>query len=430
MQKMNSLKKINRTLAVVLLALPGAIGAVEVLDRVIAVVEESALLESDLEEQVQAVRHRLEAQGTDLPSAQILEKQVLAGMILDSLQLQRGEHAGVQISDEELSSMMESMAARQGLNLETLRQSLEGEGRSYRQVRSQLRKQMIIEEVQRGSVRRRVQLSEAEVERFLASEEGQPLYEAEYRLLHLHLPLEENAPEAGLAAARLYMEKLKEGLQKGENPPATGEQTEEGYTLRTLDLGWRTAAEVPTLVAGEVAGMAKGDATGPMQNASGLHLVQLLDKRGGREQLVQQTQVRHILMQPSVIRSAERTLQTLKDVRRQILNGKDFSESAQIYSDDPGSRRAGGDLDWVSPGDLEPAFEEVMDATPEGTLSEVFRGANGWHILQVLKRREKNVAQERIKSRAQNILFERKYKEELSAWLDEIRDEAYVELRE
>jgi len=431
MREMKMVKKISAVLATAaLLALPGAAGAPELLDRVIAIVEKDAILESEFKEQLEIVRRNLSARGTEPPPAQILERQVLSNMVLDSLQLQRGEQAGVQISDEELGRMMESMAEGRGLSLDALRQALEKEGGSYRQIRSQLRRQMIIEEVQRGSVRRRIQISKAEVDRFLASEEGLLLHEAEYRLLHLHLPLEADTPEASRAAAGVYMENLQKRLQEGASPPTSGEQTEAGYALRTLDLGWRTVSEVPTLVAGKVAGMAPRDTIGPIQNVSGLHLMQLLQKRGGREQLVPQTKVRHILMQPSIIRSAERTLQTLKDVRRQILAGNDFSDLAQVYSDDPGSRQAGGDLGWVIQGELEPDFEEVMNATPKGSLSEVFRGTNGWHILEVLERREKNLADEIIRRRAQNILFERKYKEELSAWLDEIRDEAYVEVRE
>ena len=427
---MNIDRECKALLLAAVLAVPGAVGAAEVLDRVIAIVEESPVLQSELEEQMAAVRRNLEARDVTLPPPAALEKQVLERMILDSLQLQRGERAGVQISDEELSRMMEVTAARQGLSLEALRQSLEEEGRPYRLVRAQLRQQMIIEEVQRGSVRRRVQLSEGEVERFLATAQGQALNDAQYHLLHLHLPLEEDAPQANVAAARLYMEQLGKQLQQGASPPPEGEQTQEGYVLRVRDLGWRTAAEVPTLVAEQVPQLAPGEVTGPARNESGMHLVQMLERRGGSEQIVRQTRVRHILMQPSIIRSAERTLQTLEDARRRLLAGEDFDELAKEFSEDPGSRQTGGDLGWVNPKELEPTFEEVMDATAEGDVSRVFRGTNGWHLLEVLERRRKNIAPEMIQQRARNILFERKYREELSAWLDEIRDEAYVELRE
>ena len=194
-------------------------------------------------------------------------------------------------------------------------------------------------------------------------------------------------------------------------------------------MGWRKPGQLPSLFAEDVLKADLGEVLNPIRSASGFHIVKILDKRGASQQRVQQTQARHILIRPTEIRSDDEAEMIIRDLHQRLLAGEDFAQVARDFSDDPGSALSGGDLGWSMPGQMVPAFEAVMDASEIGVLSEPFRSQFGWHILEVLERREQDMSEEVKRRQAMRILRDRRFDEELEAWLTEIREEAYVELK-
>jgi peptidyl-prolyl cis-trans isomerase SurA len=399
----------------------------QMLDQVVAVVEDDIIMASELRDRLDSVTENLEARGVELPPEDVLIRETLDRLILESIQMQKGQRVGVRISDAQLNGAMQRVASQNGLTLDQFRMALEQQGQSYQGMREQVRKEMIIQRVQQGNVNQRIEITEQEVENFLATEEGQKLTQPEYQILHALLAVSPSAPEAEVARAEAYVNKLLSEIQAG----AAFDKTVSApgpYKFSGGNLGWRKLDDLPSLFSDVAPGLGKGE-TQMVRSDSGFHLINMADRRGGEDMMVSQTKVRHILVKPSEIMTDTQAKDLVASLKARAEKGEDFAELAREYSEDIGSAQEGGDLGWTSPGQMVPEFEQTMQITAVGEISDPVKSQFGWHILEVLDRRDEDMTDTATKNMAMNYLHNRKYQEELDAWLRQIRDEAFVDIK-
>ncbi|KZZ73256.1 molecular chaperone SurA, partial [Oleiphilus sp. HI0132] len=352
-------------------------------------------------------------------------------LILESIQLQMANRTGIRIGDAQLNTTLENIARSNNMTLSQFEAQLELEGDTYASAREQIHREMVISRVQKRQVDQRVRVTEQEVQAFLASKEGRTQSGLEYLIGHILIALPESADKeqerVALDKANNILKELKAGedFQKTAVAQSDGRQALEGGVI-----GWRKESELPTIAADIIPSLAIQEPSSLIRTGSGFHIVTVLDKRGGQEKLIEQSQVRHILISPSEIRTEEEAKEIIYKLHERLLGGDDFAAIAKSNSDDPVSAIDGGNLDWVNPGQMVPAFEQTMTQTNVGELSEPFRSQFGWHILQVTERRVKDMAELIQNNQAQQTLHRRKFEEELSNWLLEIKGEAYIEIKE
>lgn len=402
----------------------------QVLDRVVAIVDDDIILASEYQGRLKQIYDNIAKQKVEAPPQEVLARQVLDRLILERIQLNMGDRAGVRISDGQLNEALSTMAQQNGMQLEQFRAEVETHGESYAHLREQIRQEMVISRVQQGNVRSRVQITEQEVNDYLTSEEGKKRTAAVFHIGHLLLPIAKDASLESEHQALEYMETLRDRLQDGkafEQFMAQPEKTP--YAFSGGDLGWRLEGDLPNIFFDVVPQLETDGISHPVRSPSGLHLVKLLEKRGGGGQMAQQTQVRHILLKPSEIRSEQQTEQLAAKLRERVLAGEDFAKLAREFSEDIGSAHEGGSLGWANPGDMVGEFERVMNQTAAGEISAPFQSGFGWHILQVQERRIQDISEEMRRNQARNILYSQKFEEELNTWLQKIRDEAFVEIK-
>lgn len=398
-----------------------ATAKVQLIDQVAAIVEKQAITQGDIQQRYK----QLLQSNPKIPDNAEVRQQILERLIIESIQLQMAERSGVRISDERLNQTVASIARRNGMNLEQFQQALLKQGQSYAQAREQIRREMLLSQVQQGNLRNRIQISEQEVEHFLASTEGQKITASRFHIAHLLLPKGKSADDKEFLR-QLQKDILQQPtlfqqlLQKPEH---------KGRSLKAQDLGWRQDEELPSLFSNIAAQLQAGEVSAPVTSGAGLHLIKLIDKRGGHEQLQDQVQVRHILIKPSAVRDEQQSKKLLMEIRQRLLKGESFHDLARQYSDDPGSALQGGDLGWTPYGRMVPIFDQYMRKTSIDEISPAFKSEFGWHVLQVQGRRQQDVSAERFKEQAYQAIYERKFNEELDAWLQKIRDEAFVEIK-
>lgn len=402
-----------------------------VLDRVAAIVDEGVVMESDLRNQLRAIKIRMQAQGAEMPPDRVLQAQVLEHLIVQELQMQIAERAEVTASDEEVNAALLDMQRSNNLTYPEFRAQLQAQGMTIDDLKAEIHREMIINRVQRGVLSSRMEITDQMVEAFLNSREGQFWTEPEYHLGHILVPLPGGASEEAIATGLEKAEELRGRALAGDDFGRLATVHSAGQNaLEGGDLGWRKPAQLPELFATHLTGLDTGDISEPFRSGAGFHLLKVVDKRGGGgESLIQQTKVRHILLQPSVILTDQQAEQQLLDIRQQILDGADFAEMAREHSKDPGSMLAGGDLGWAMPGMFVPEFEATMESTQIGEISMPFQTQHGWHILQVEDRRMEDMSDTMIRNQARNLLRNRRFEEELPIWLQEIRDNAYVDIK-
>jgi len=396
---------------------------VQTLDRVIAIVDDDVILAGELQSAVQRAEANAKRANRELPPSEQFRRQIFDQLVLESLQLQIAKRAGVRISDSELNDAMERIAQQNNMTLEQFSQALSKDGVPYAQAREQLRRELLIQRVQQGSVSEHVQITDQEVENFLSSPDGQALTAPQFHILHALIPT--NGADSD--SARNFAGQLAERLRAGEDFNRVM-ATAGPVTVQHNDLGWRTKEDLPSLFADVVPTLGAGQSTDPIRSPSGYHLIKVVEVRGKGE-LIQQTKARHILLKPSAIRSDEQCQQLAAQLRQRALSGTDFSELARQYSEDIGSAMEGGELGWTSPGQLVAAFQRAMDNTAPGQISEPFKSRYGWHIVMVEQRRQQDVSDDMRRNMARNYLHDKKYQEELDGWLRKIRDEAFVDIK-
>ena len=403
---------------------------IELLDRVVAVVDSGVIMESQLNSRVEEILQRLKNDNAELPPLNLIEEQVLDRLIIEEIQLQIADRAGIKISDSELNQTLARVSAQNNLSLEEFRIKLEGEGTSYRSFRDTIRKELIIQRVQRGKVGAKIDISEQEIENFINSEEGKTQLAEQYNVQHILLSVKSGSTEKEIEEIEVNANSLISRLNDGENFEKLAASFSAGQNaLEGGYLGWRTEAELPSLFVEVVTGLKVGEIASPLRSGAGFHILKLIDKRGNTVKFLDQTLARHILVQPSEIRTENQAEELINTIYERLTSGEDFKQLARQYSEDPGTKMDGGELGWSNPGDYDPAFEQTLNATKIGELSKPVKSSFGWHVIEVMDRRNEDVSQEEQKDRAFRIIFDRKFEQELQSTLIELRAEAYVDIK-
>ena len=392
---------------------------VEILDRVAIIVGDGVVLESQINSMLKSIEQRFAEQGAALPPAESMLEQVRERLIIEELQLQMAIRGGVRVGDGELNQAFEEIAKNNEMTLEAFIESLESEGASYEELRDQVRKEMIIQRVQRGKVGRQVNITEQELDGFLATEGSVKELSPELFIRQI------------LVEDKIKAEKVLSDLESGEDFQVLAkERSTSANAASGGEMGWRNLADLPSLFADALKGKKKGYVSPPLESGSGFFVLQLEDKRGSLVRFEEQWNARHILMMPTKLRDETFTKSELEAVRDRAMAGEDFALLAKEFSEDPGSASRGGDLEWLSLGKTAPAFEKMMTTSPLQEISPVFESEFGFHFLQVLGQRTEDLTEEVIKDRAYGIIFARKYDEELENSLRTMRAEAFVEFKE
>ena len=405
---------------------PAAWAQVQVLDQVVAIVDDDIILASELQERVAGVRSTMESRGVEMPDDETLVRETLDRLILDSIQMQLANRYGVRIPDAQLDEAMTRLARQNGLTLEQFRVAVEQSGQNYGATRESLRKDLAIQRVQQGNVMRNINISEQEIDNFLATEEGEAMTQPEYRVIQALLATRRGEDAASVEAKETFIDATLANIQGGTDFE-TAVSGVEPYAFTGGDLGWRKLGDIPSMFAEVVPTMTIGDVT-KVRSSSGFHLVFLADAVGG-ERLVKQTDVRHILIKPTEVLDEAAAEALAGQLMERVKGGEDFGALARQYSDDIGSAAEGGELGWTNPGQMVPEFEAAMAAAEEGVVTEPFRSEFGWHLLEVTGRRDKDFSGEIQRNQVANYIREQKYQEELDAWLRKIREEAFVDIK-
>ncbi|OLU12891.1 peptidylprolyl isomerase SurA [Pseudomonas sp. PA1(2017)] len=404
---------------------------VQPLNRVVAIVDNDVIMQTQLDARVREVQQTIAKRGSEVPPANVLTQQVLDRLILENIQLQMGERSGIRISDEELNQAMATIAQRNGMTIEQFRDALAKDGLSFNDARDQVSREMIISRVRQRRVAERIQVTEQEVKNFLASDLGKMQLSEEFRLANIVIPVQEDASSDALQAAERRAQDLYQQARQGADFGQLAIANSASETaLDGGDMGWRKAAQLPPPFDSMISAMAVGDVTEPIRTPGGFILLKVLEKRGGEAAAVRdEVNVRHILIKPSEIRTDAEAKVLAERLYQRIESGEDFAELAKNFSEDPGSALNGGSLSWIDPNALVPEFREVMNNTASGEVSKPFKSQFGWHVLQVMGRRATDSSEQVREQQALNLLRNRKYEEELQTWLRQIRDEAYVEIK-
>lgn len=392
---------------------------IEILDRIAIIVDDGVVMESQIEFGLEELVKRYEQQNIPKPSLDDLKEQVIESLIIEELQLQLAERAGVRISDSELNDSIIRIARNNQMDLEQFISFIENSGDSYEEFRENVRKQMIIQRIQRGRVQSEISITEKEFDAFLKTDES--LKELEPELFVRQI----------LVKTLIEAEKVISRIANGENfTDLAKEISISGNAINGGAMNWRKLSEMPELFSTALQNKKMNEITEPIESGAGYHILKLEDKRGPFVQYEDQWFSRHILLAPSAIRSEEDTLQEINNIRDRVINGESFADLAKEFSEDPGSAKQGGELDWLGKGVLAPEFEKMMIETPIGKVSEVFQTQFGFHFLEVLNFRNHDMTRELIEDRAYQILYGRKYEEELENTLRAMRAEAFVEIKE
>lgn len=401
------------------------------LDRIVAVVDDEVLLQSELESMENTVRQQLRQRDASVPPSDVLRKQVLERLIIQRLQMQKAVKVGIRVDDSELNAALRQIANNNKMTLRQFRDVLEQDGFAFSDFRESIREEMVISRLRKSQVEDRVVVSDREIDNFLATQVSQGGDEASYHLLHILITLPEAASPEQVQAAQKKLDTVQGLLTEGADFAEVAAGYSDGQNaLEGGDLGWRKSGELPSLFAAEVPKLKVSQVSPVLRSGSGFHLVKLEDKKSSESHLVKQTLASHILIRTNELVTDEDAEARLNSLRVRILNGEDFAELARANSDDTGSAIEGGSLGWSSPGVMVPEFEEKMNPLANGEVSEVFKSRFGWHLMKVFDRREENMADEFRRNKAREQIRSRKIAEDLESWLRQLRDEAYVEYRD
>ena len=429
---LRSISKLHLTLISAALSISLSVSAqLIMLDKVVAIVDDDIVLNSELQQRMVAVNEQIAQSGTQAPPQEIILQQVLERLISERLQLNMGYKAGIRITDEELNSAILRVAQSNGLSIAQYITEIQSRGSTIAIVREEIRNEMVIRRVQQGKVMRRIRISEQELDNFLTSEEGRFLTSPDVNVgqILLSVPTGSNKDDTDSILKRA-MELQAEAANGTDFRQLAIANSADQSAIQGGDLGWRKMAQLPGVFIDVVDQLKLGQVSNPIRSGAGYHLLKLYERRGGGEQLIEQHFARHILLKPSQIRDEKATIAELNELRNQVLAGDEFADLSKQLSEDPGSALKGGELGWSTPGMFVPEFEKTMNSIALNEISAPFASQFGWHILQVTERRDQDFSSEILRNRAQNMLRERKYEEELQVWLQEIRDEAFIEIKE
>lgn len=400
------------------------------LDKIVAVVDSDVVLQSEFDRRLIETRENAQRAGQPLPPEEQFRAEILEMLVVENLQMQFAERVSIRFDDDTINRVLNNMAQNNNMSFEEYVNTLEQNG-VYLQTRSEVRKQMTIQELQRGMVNRRITITDQEIENFLNSETGREVMSEDFMLEDIRVVTTANDTPADREAKLRFAADLTARFKDGEPFTSAGLIAQNaGIEISGNNLGWRKADALPNIFSNVVTDMAVNDVEGPIEAGNGFHIIKLVNKRGGTEQMVNQTNFRHIMLTPNEIRNEEQTIEAIGELRERIVAGEDFASLARQNSDDASSVVAGGDLDWINEGGMPQEMAAVIDVLEVGELSDVFQSDTGWHVAEVLGRRETDMSSQYSRSQAENALRNRKFDLELQNWLIEIREEAFVDVVE
>ena len=405
--------------------------ATELLDRVVAIVNDEVITKFELDQEVSFALRQLSRMGTPVPDKTVLERQVLERMIMSRVLVQQADRTGIRVSDGQLNQALDRMAAENNLTREQFREATADEGINFERFRERIRGEIKIARLREREVDNKISISEAEIENYLRNEEAKPDKDEEYLIAHVLVLVPEGASPDDIREKRKVVEGAIEKLNQGADfRRVAAETSDAGDALEGGVLGWRTASRLPELFVDAASSLRVGGVSKILRSANGFHIVKLLDKRGSNTQvIVQQTHAQHILIRLNEIVSESDALQRLTELKNRIeMGGEDFGELARQHSDDASAVK-GGDLGWLSPGETVPEFERAMNALQPGEISDPVRSAFGFHLIKVLERRDEDLSEERQRVMARQAIRLRKSDTAYQDWIRQQRDKAYVEYR-
>ena len=392
---------------------------IEVLDRVAIIVDDGIVMASQIENDLAEIIARYDEQNVPKPEIEVLREQVIEQLIIEELQLQLADRAGIRISDTELNETIGRIAANNNMELQEFIAFIKESGDSYQKLREDVKKEMIVQRIQRGRVGSEIDITENEFQAFLATDES--LAELQPEILARQI----------LVKTQIEADEVIKRIDNGEDFATIAKELSLSANGGNGGLmQWRKAIDMPKIFADGLDEKNINDITEPLQSGSGFHILKLEEKRGNFVRYEDQWLSRHILLIPSTIRDEDSTENELKEIRLKVENGEDFAELADEYSEDPGSAKKGGELGWLGKGVLADEFERIMIKSEIGVVSDVFKTQFGFHFLEVLQRRNYDMTDELIEDSAYQALYSRKYDEELESTLRSMRSSAFVEIKD
>ena len=402
----------------------------ETLDTIVAIVDDDVIMASELERKIDQVTSEATQRGSRLPPRADLEKQILERLIMMNVQLQTADRIGIKVDDSMLNRAVSNIAAENNISLEKFRETIENEGYDFDQFREDIRDEITLTRLRQRQVDNRVFVSDREVKNYLATQSQQGNDIEEFRLQHILISVPDDADAKQKKEIKTKAKEILEKLQSGDDfATIASEVSDAGNAVEGGDMGWMEASKVPSLFSSALRELKKGELSELMKNDSGYHVIKITDKRSSDIQMINQTHARHILIRTNELTSDKDAESRLQQLKERIEGGADFSELARSHSDDSASAVDGGNLGWTSPGNMVPKFEKQMDKLSDNEISQPFQTQFGWHIVQVLERRQHDGTEELTLARARAAVKKRKVEEERQSWLIRLRDEAYVEYR-
>ncbi len=402
----------------------------EELDHIVAIVNDNLITRSELDREMDSIIERLQQAGQALPPRSAIEQQVLEKLITQRLQLDKAEKLGISVTPDMLATAIGNIAKKNNITLAEMRAALESQGMSFKAFRNKLKQEIILSRLKNQEITNKINVSDAEIDNLLKQNKDIGKKNNEYRVQHILIATPEGASAEQLASAQEKALAIIQQLKNGADF-ANVAMLESGgrQALEGGDLGWLKSSQLPSLFAETVLEMKKGDISQPIRSSSGYHIIKLTDIKGETAATVTQTKARHILINTGELVSDTDARTRLEQLYLRIQGGDDFATLARSHSDDKASAIKGGELGWLDPGSVVKKFQQEMDALQPGELSQPFRTDFGWHIVQVLDRRQHDNSENILRSQARSIIVDRKTKEATELYLRRLRDEAYVEIR-
>ena len=407
-----------------------AAGRVVLLDRIIAVVNDEVITRRDLDDRIKVVLSQLRQQGTPLPTPEVLEKQVLERVIYNQVQLQYAKETGLRVEDSILEKAVNRIAEDNKISVAAMRQALEKDGVNFNKFREELRDEIIMVRLREREVDNKIQIADSEIDNFLSTLQAQDGKVEEFNLSHILVRVPEQASPEQLQERRARAEQALAQIKGGADfRQVAASFSDAPDAVQGGAMGWRELAQLPAIFAEAVKELKSGEVGGVLRSPNGFHIVRVNERRGqDAPMIVSQTHARHILIKTTELVSENDAKDRLVKLKERLDNNADFAELARLQSED-GSASRGGDLGWLSPGDTVPEFEKAMDGLKPGQISEPTRSPFGWHLIQVLERRNQDMSQQQQRVRARQALRAQKADDAYQEWVRQLRDKAFVEYR-
>lgn len=401
------------------------------IDGIVAVVNNQPILQSRLTEAMNRYRAQLQSQGTALPPQPVFRRQVIQHLVTQSLELQSANNHGIQVTDDQVDSVLSRIASQHNMSLAQLPQALSAQGRSYSEFRQQIRDQLIIHRLEQQAVASNIEVSPAEIQQYLSENQNKQTSQNQYHLAQILIAFPNNPSPAQAKAAKKKAEQVYEKLKHGADFASTAVAVSGGpHALKGGNLGWIKGSEMPTLFTKLVDQLSPGQISKPVAGPSGYHIVKLIAvKKNQKKKIITEYHVRHIMLRPNPVRNLKQTHKLAEKIRHEIVSGKvSFADAAQQYSDDPNSSGNGGDLGWLQADQLPPTMAHTVETIKTNTVSQPIKTQYGWHIVEVLGKRKRDETQAMKKNQAYQAIYQRKLTEQLASFRQHLRDNAYIKI--